>query len=64
MAWVGYWVHFMAVLVEIKMYLGSNTLIKTHSTIFLGIDGQERMDGSGQLWMTLRTASFLGSITS
>ena len=53
----------MAVLSRVKMYLGSIMLIKTLSTIYLGIGGRERMDGGGQLWMTLRTPSFLGSIT-
>ena len=31
-------------------------LIKTHSTIYLAIEGWERMDRGTQLWMTLRTA--------
>ena len=51
----------MVVLRRVKMYLGSIMLIKTLSTIYLGIGGRERMDGGGQLWMTLRTPSFLSN---
>ena len=47
-----YWVHFAGVLGGIKTYIGSIMLIKTHSTIYLAIEGQERVDGGAQLWMT------------
>ena len=55
------WVHFVGVLGGIKTYLSSVMLIKTHYTIYLAIEERERVDGGGQLWMTLRMASFFGN---
>ena len=46
-----YWVHFVGFLGGIKTYIGSIMLIKTHSAIYLAIEGQERVDGGAQLWM-------------
>ena len=41
------WVHFVGVSGGIKTYIGSIMLIKTHPTIYLAIEGGERVDGGG-----------------
>ena len=46
-----FWAHLWVVLVGVKMYLELIALIKTYSTFYMAIGGQEGMDGGGWIWM-------------
>jgi len=59
-----FWVHLWVVLVRVKAYLWLITLIKTYSTSYMAIGGQEGMDAGRWVWMTCfinRTPHQLGT---